>query len=306
MSSQTQSRPVADLESVRRARSKQVVRGDLPRSTALIAWTVGTLSALALWTVLYPLVIGGLQEADSQQRLFASLRRELSQATAPLGPVQPGRPVALLDIPATGLRGVVVVEGTASRELKTGPGHRRDTVLPGQVGTSVLLGRLATFGGPFGHLSALHARDVITLTTGQGAFRYVVDGVRRPGDPLPSPRRAGTSRLVLGTAEGSGWRSGLAPTSVVYVDATLSGKAVPAPTSRLAAVPKAEQPMGRSTSSLISLVFWLQALLLVLFGAVWLRSRWGHWQSWAVSFPVLLAVIIGTSGAASELLPNLL
>lgn len=306
MISQTQARPIADPEVVRRARSNQVVRGDLPRSTALLAWTVGTLSSLALWTVLYPLVIGGLQEAASQQQLFASLRRELSQATAPLGPVQPGRPVALLDIPATGLRGVVVVEGTASRELKTGPGHRRDTVLPGQVGTSVLLGRAATFGGPFGHISALHARDVITLTTGQGAFLYLVDGVRRPGDPLPVPRRAGTSRLVLATAEGSGWRSGLAPTSVVYVDATLSGKAVPAPSSRLAAVPDVEQPMGRSTSSLISVVFWLQALLLVLFGAVWLRLRWGHWQSWAVSCPVLLAVIIGTSSAASELLPNLL
>lgn len=305
MSSQTQARPVTDHAVARRARGR-IIRGELPRSTALVAWTVGTLSALALWTVLYPLVIGGLQEADSQQQLFASLRRQLSQATAPLGPVQSGRPVALLDIPATGLRGVVVAEGTTSRELKTGPGHRRDTVLPGQVGTSVLLGRAATFGGPFGQISALHARDVITLTTGQGAFRYVVEGVRRPGDPLPAPRRAGTSRLVLGTAEGSGWRSGLAPTSVVYVDATLSGKAVPVPPSRLAAVPDNEQAMGRSTSSLVALVFWLQALLLVLFGAVWLRSRWGHWQSWTVSYPVLFAVIIGTSGAASELLPNLL
>jgi sortase A len=43
-----------------------------------------------------------------------------------------------------------VVEGTASSDLLDGPGHLRSTVLPGQVGTSVVMGRAKTYGAPFG------------------------------------------------------------------------------------------------------------------------------------------------------------
>ncbi|MFD1273890.1 sortase domain-bontaining protein [Streptomyces kaempferi] len=59
----------------------------------------------------------------------------------------PGTPVALIDIPAAHLH-QVVLEGTDSGVLTDGPGHRRDTPLPGQSGTSVLMGRAAAYGGP--------------------------------------------------------------------------------------------------------------------------------------------------------------
>ena len=58
-----------------------------------------------------------------------------------------GEPVALLSIPRLGIS-QVVVEGTASGDTLAGPGHLRDTVLPGQVGTSVVYGRAATYGAP--------------------------------------------------------------------------------------------------------------------------------------------------------------
>ena len=290
----------------RRSAQPRPARGPLPASTSAVLWGLTAVSALALWAVLYPVLIGGLQEQDQQQRLFGRFRSQLSQATAPLSPTSYGRPVALLDIPAAGLKGAVVVEGTGGRDLEAGPGHRRDTVLPGQVGTSVVLGRSVAFGAPFGRLPSLRPGDRIVATTGQGVFTYSVDRLRRPGDLLPSPLGAGQGRLVLATSEGSGWRSGFAPTSVLYVDASLKGKAQPVGGPLGAPVPASERPMGTSTQPLLALVLWLEALVVAVAGAVWPRSRWGTWQSWLVSVPVLLAIAIGASGVGAQMLPNLL
>jgi len=48
--------------------------------------------------------------------------------------------VALLSIPAIGISAMVVVEGTTPENLTLGPGHLRDTPLPGQAGISVIFG----------------------------------------------------------------------------------------------------------------------------------------------------------------------
>jgi sortase A len=288
------------------ARSPRPERSPLPASTALVLWIVGTLSALALWGVVFPVVVGTLQEEHSQQELFARLRSQLAQATAPLGPTALGKPVALIDLPGAGLRNAVVVEGTSTQELQTGPGHRRDTVLPGQAGTSVLFGKSVTFGAPFQHLRDLRAGDPLSVTTGQGTFTYTVERVRRPGDPLSPALTRGQGRLVLGTAEGRGWRNRVAPTSLVYVDALLKGLGQPSPGGRLSTVPRDERPFQSMTDPLLALVFWLQGLVLVVVGASLLRARWGRWQSWAATTPVVLAVIVGASGTATRLLPNLL
>ena len=282
-----------------------VERLTLTPQVALVRWVLTALAALAVWGVVYPLVIGAALEKDAQQRLFDELRQQLSQATAPLGATGFGKPVALLDGPGAALRSAVVVEGTGAQDLQDGPGHLRSTVLPGQVGTSVILGKAATFGAAFAHLPDLRKGDPLTVTTGQGVFTYRVERVRRPGDPVPAPLPAGASRLILGSAEGVGWRGGFAPTSVVYVDALLSGKAVAAPAGR-PAVGADELPNGTGTQPLLGLVFWLQGLVVAALGVVWLRSRWGGWQTAAVAVPLLSALAIGASTAAAGLLPNLL
>lgn len=309
MSSGLLERPAARVQAARRLLSltrPQEPRPPLPPSTWWVVWLLTAVSGLALWGVVYPVLIGGLQESGTQQQLFAELRMQLSQATAPIGPANYGTPLAVLDSPQAGLRGAVIVEGTGGTDLEKGPGHRRDTVLPGQVGTTVLLGRAVTFGGPFRHLTDLRSGDPITLTTGQGVFTYLVAGIRRPGDPLPPPLADGKARLVLGTASGRGWLSSFAPTSVVYVDAVLSGAAQPAPGDRPSAVPTSERPMGVTTDPLLPLVFWLQGLLAAALATVWLRARWGRRQALLVSLPVLLAIGIGASARAAQLLPNLL
>jgi hypothetical protein len=47
-------------------------------------------------------------------------------------------------------------------------------------------------------------------------------------------------------------------------------------------------------------------LLAAAAGAVWLTTRWGRRRTWLVAVPVLLAVGIGASTAAGQLLPNVL
>jgi sortase A len=276
------------------------------RSAAV--WILACLLALSVWFVLYAFVLSALQESRAQTLLYDDLRENLSKATAPLGgQIALGTPLALLDAPAAGIDNVVVVEGSSSAELTEGPGHRSDTVLPGQPGVSVILGRSVMFGAPFRSIDHLKPGDPIIVTTGQGTFTYSVMDVRRPGDPLPAALPTGGSRIVLVSSSGAGWRNGWAPQQTVYVDASLTkGKVQEVPPGRPAVAPGAQQPMAGSTALLVLLVFWLQALLLVAVGVAWTRTRWGLWQTWLVAVPIVLACLWGVTQTAVVLLPNLL
>jgi len=269
------------------------------------AWWTLAVAVVALFGVAFGLVLSGAQEHSSQKRLYSQFRQELAEATAPVsGPVTPGQPVALLTSKRLGLS-AVVVEGTAGRDLRKGPGHRRDTVLPGQYGVSVLYGRSVTYGRPFAALASLRPEDVITVVTGQGTFTYRVDRVRRPGDPLPAPVAKGQSRLVLASLNASGWRSGWAPQRAVYVDASLVGTAQQ-PNPALVPVPASEQLEGIDRSSTVMVVLWLQLLLLALLATVWAARRWGSLQAWIAGAPAVLALLWAATDAGLALLPNVL
>ncbi len=280
-------------------------RPPLPAAAVAVVRVSLACMGLAGWFVIFVLGLSGLQASRDQQLLYAQLREQLALATVPVGgDIAPGTPVALVEAPGIGLR-AVVVEGTSAGDLRSGPGHRRDTPLPGQAGTSVLYGRAAGFGGPFGRLVELRQGDTVTITTGQGSFDYRVDGVRRAGDVLPEKLPAGAGRLTLVTAEGRSWRAGWAPDRVVYVDATLVGAAQPAPSGRPTAVPKAETAMQSDPGALVAVVLWLQLLVAGAAAAAWAQARWGGAQAWLVCVPVVLAAVWGASGAAVQLFPNL-
>lgn len=275
------------------------------RGTAV--WILATVSLLAAWFVLYTVALSPLEESRRQSVLYNSLRESLALQTAPLGgPIAPGTPVALLSLPTTGGVDQVVVEGTASGDLMSGPGHKRDTVLPGQIGVSVLYGRASLFGGPFGTIGSLRTGDRIVTTTGQGVSTYVVTGLRRAGDPFPQPLAAGAGRLTLVSAEGNGRWGFLAPRAVVYVDADLVGKAQPGVAGRPSVVPRSEQAMQGDPSALLPLALALPLLIGSVLVLSWARTRWGGWQSWVVGLPLLLATLWTVSQAAVQLLPNLL
>jgi LPXTG-site transpeptidase (sortase) family protein len=247
----------------------------------------------------------------AQHDAYADFRVQLAQATAPVGPTQPTNPkalldpgtsVAVLDIPQIGLH-AVVLEGTTGMVLENGPGHLRDTVLPGQAGVSEILGRAATYGGPFGRLGQLLPGQIFTVTTGQGVARYLVLDVRRAHDPeLPAPA-AGKGRLVLATADG--WP--YLPSDVLRVDADLISTAQPAvtPAFTAATLPDSEQVLRGDSGAWIPLVLWGQGLLLAAAVITWARTRWGRWQVWVVAVPVLCYFGLAVADQAAGLLLNL-
>lgn len=248
-----------------------------------------------------------MEHARTQRHGYDRLRAELALGTAPVGrlddngrAVPAGAPVAVLHIPSIGLR-EVVFQGTSSGVLTAGPGHRRDTPLPGQPGVSVIMGRQWGYGGPFQHLHELRAGDEITVTTGQGQQKYRVTGVRRAGDPVPALPTGGQGRLLLMTATGSLYT----PSGVLRVDAGLVGPAQPAPAAG-GGIDAAEQPLAGDASAWLPVMLWLQALLAATAVLTWTFRRWGRWQTWICGLPVLTAIVVALSGAATGLLPNLL
>jgi sortase A len=268
--------------------------------------SVLTMVALVcLWAAAQLMFLGGLSQDRDQQLLYTEFRTELAGATAPIGPVVPvGDPVALLTVPRLGIQ-KVVVEGTASGDLLAGPGHRRDTVLPGQEGTSVVYGRGATYGAPFRDVPELVEGDAIEVVSAQGTLTFHVLDVRRAGDPLPQPAAAGHARLTLVTAEGSGSMAAITPDRVVYVDAE-APEAFPAPPGRPGGIPDSEQALGRDTGALPLLTLCLAGLLAATLGLLWARGRWSAPLVWVVGSPVLLGLAWLTTDVGMRLLPNLI
>ncbi|MFE6227314.1 MULTISPECIES: sortase domain-bontaining protein [unclassified Streptomyces] len=255
-------------------------------------------------------VVGHLQHARDQATAYDELREQLALGTAPVGQttydgkaVAPGDPVALLRIPVLGLR-EVVAEGTTSGILMSGPGHRRDTPLPGQAGQAVLMGRQWGYGSPFNDLHRLPPGARVEVTTGQGEAVYEVTGVRRPGDPTPARLKDGEGRLTLVTASGGAYT----PEDYLFVDARLTGDAQPSPPRPLRPgwITDAEKPLAGDPAAWPQIFLGAQALLLAAVLTVLARRRWGPRQTWIAATPVLIALGVLVSGELTRLLPNLL
>lgn len=279
-----------------------------PGPAVVVLASLMAFSVTAAFFAAFAYGLSGLQEQRSQFVLYEEFRSLLPGigAVAPAigGAISPGTPVALLTAPAAGLHHVVVVEGTSSGDLLAGPGHLRDSPLPGQAGQSVVMGKSATAGAPFSGLTRLHAGDRITVTTGEGTFHYVVEDSRIAGDRLPNLPKSG-SLLTLVTATGSGVLGQLLPSRIFYVDAALVGTTAGTPAGRPIAVPPDEIQGHGDPSAWPFVIFWLQALILAGLGSVWLFARWGRWQTWLVATPILFGVLFGLSNELLRLLPNL-
>ncbi len=298
------------------ARARRFRRGagepppELGPRLRLVRAVLVALLMLCAMMLLQLVVIGSRQHSAAQQRQFDRFRVQLATGTAPIGPTDAdghelsvGTPVAYLTIPKIGLH-EVVGEGTTSSALFNGPGHRRDTPLPGQVGSCAIYGRQSAFGGPFGRIDELKRGDMITVSTGQGTFAFKVIDVRHEGDAVPPGVAANAGRLLLATASGLPF----VPSGVVRVDADLDGPAVigPARVRSASGLPTAERVMGSDPGTLWALALWLQVLLGVSLGVVWAWHRWGRAQTWVVFLPVLLLVGLFASGEVARLLPNLM
>ena len=287
--------PVRELRPIRAGSAEETV-----------AWVSSALTMVPIlcgWLLLQVLLLGGITAQRDQSILYTQLRAELAAATAPTTITTPGEPVALLSIPKLGLQ-QVVVEGTASGDLMAGPGHRRDTVMPGQAGVSAIYGRARTHGAPFRDITTLRPGDDIVAQSAQGRTTFTVMGVRRAGDPVPAALKAGEARLTLVSAEGDGLVGRLGAGKVVYVDAT-SSKAFPAAVPP-GPVPASEQAMAGEGVALPIVALGLGLLVLATALVVRARQRWSGALVWVVAAPVVLAISWFTTDAVVRLLPNLM
>ena len=294
-------RPVAVPPATKAPRPRRA--SDDTASVASSAFAM--LAVVSVWVIAQMLVLGGLSQQRDQDLLYGQLRTELASATAPIGPIVPvGDPVALISIPAIGVE-QVVVEGTASGDTLAGPGHRRDTVLPGQAGTSVVYGRAATYGAPFADITALSAGDTITVVMAQGQVDFEVLDVRHAGEPLPQPATDGAARLTLVTAEGEGRLARVTPDAAVYVDAEAK-QGFPAPPGRPVAVPESEKAMAWDPGALPLLALDLALLIALTLAVVAARQRWPAALVWVVASPLVIALAWATTDEVMRLLPNLI
>jgi sortase A len=259
------------------------------------------LGVFLLGFVAYLYGFSALAEARAQRTLYQTLRVELGQLgngtqVAPIAATTPGAPVAILNIPAIGIDKMVVVEGTAPENLTLGPGHLIDTPLPGEFGVSIIFGRRATFGAPFGRLTQLKNGDKITVFTGQGKASYTVvakgSSTRYVEDPAPN-------RLLLFTA-----CSAAVPTSYCYYDADLTSAPQPDPGGR-PALSSADEPLSGDTGVLVVTMMWAVALVIVSAAGTVAAARWSPWLAYLAVTPLVLAVLWNLYQSLAALLPNL-
>jgi LPXTG-site transpeptidase (sortase) family protein len=269
-----------------------------------------SLLVLALAFIFNFFVLSFLTYSADQVRLQNAFASQVSNATAPIAEkdfqgelVKDGSPVARLVIEQINLD-VIVVEGTDSNTMRSGVGHRRDTVLPGQEGMTVLFGRTWSYGAPFGEISKLSKGDVFTVYTGQGKSEYQVSGMRKAGDEGLAPVRAGTNQLVLTAAEGEFF----SPTGVVRVDAELIGTAFETGlrTTKWGEIPAESRELGIDTRFVWVLLIDLIVLLIVQVAAIWFASRFGRVKTWLAFAPGLILVLVLTIDQTTRLLPNLI
>jgi sortase A len=266
------------------------------RTAWLASMSASLLAVLLLGWAAYAFGLSTLQEQHSQAAMYRVLAAELAQATAPVGPSPDGAPLMILDIPRLGLHQTVVVEGTTGADLARGPGHVRYTVLPGQPGVSVLMGRRATFGAPFAGLSELRIGDKINVITGEGSYTYTVNAFGQGNKPVRDPF---PNRLVLATGD-SAW----IPAHAIYVGARLDGQP-DAGSGKTGARTDLDKPLASDTDAWPALQLWALALVLAVTATVGLAVFWNRRAAYLSMAPVLAALLWCVYENATVLLPNL-
>jgi LPXTG-site transpeptidase (sortase) family protein len=300
---------LAALKDERPALLDQVVAQPTAKQSLLLSGTTLTLLGVMMTGFIADVaLISPLRYAREQIVQMEQFRTTLANGSAPVGQMNDagelypvGTSVAIMNIPALDFT-AVVGEGTTSRVLLSGPGHRRDTVLPGQRGASVIYGRQSLYGGPFGGLDRLRAGNTIRVTTGQDTSLYRISGVRK-GDVPPKAASTAPGTLTLVSTTGFPFF----PDTVIRVDASLvsTPTATPLPVIYAASLTPAEKILGSDESGWLPLLLLLELGIALIFLAMAGIRYWGRLQTWVVAVPTLLAVGIGVAEQVVVLLPNL-
>lgn len=259
--------------------------------------------SLAMLFLGFEFGLTSLVEQRAQATLLTTFQQGIVTTTLdrPTAAIAEGTPVALVDIPRIDLR-AVVVEGTTPADLKSGPGHLRGSAVPGEYGNAVLEGHRTTYGAPFGSLRLLARGDRIVVTTGQGAFTYVVSSVRAIStgqqDPLTP---TADSRLTLVTSNPEYIASGR-----LAVFARLMGRPLAVPSRPPVFVAGAELGLGGDPVGLVLLVVFAELLAAAAWLVLRLRRRWPPVVLYTLGAPVLVTLSLLVFASIDLLLPGTL
>jgi sortase A len=109
----------------------------------------------------------------SQKSLEAEWERQTAAVSTPEHPViSPEMMLTRVVIPKIGLD-AIVVEGASRKALSEGPGHMKETAMPGENGNVVITGHRDTF---FRHIYELVKGDHIQVRRNGKTFTYEVTG----------------------------------------------------------------------------------------------------------------------------------
>lgn len=137
-----------------------------------------------------------------ERRTLASLPDERSRIAFLAGELEHhagnGAPVGRIVIPKVGAS-YVIVKGTDTDDLISGPGIYSDTSFPGIPGTTAIAGHRTTYLAPFRDINVLKPGNHILLHMPYAQFTYTVTGQRvvSPTDVHSATAEVGYSRLVL-------------------------------------------------------------------------------------------------------------
>ena len=137
-----------------------------------------------------------------ERRTLASLPDERARIAYLAGELQrharDGAAVGRIVIPRVGAD-YVVVDGTDTSDLISGPGIYRETNFPGIPGTTAIAGHRTTYLAPFREINLLRPGSHILLLMPYAHFTYTVTGQRVvwPNDVRAAVTQVGYNRLVL-------------------------------------------------------------------------------------------------------------
>ncbi len=133
-----------------------------------------------------------LASLSDERRRIAFLAGELERHAGD------GSAVGRILIPRVGAS-FVIVNGTGTDALKSGPGIYSETRFPGIPGTTAIAGHRTTYLAPFRNINLLSAGNHIILNMPYAHFVYTVIGHRvvSPTDVRAAVGQVGYSRVVL-------------------------------------------------------------------------------------------------------------
>jgi sortase A len=251
-----------------------------------VRWGAGILLFLVVGSFIYSKVFTPMSEGRAQTLLEKEFVPALLNGIAPVGyPIKSGTSVALLEVKDIDLRRVVI-EGTKAEELAKGPGHLVGSAIPGQPGTSAILGRSSTFGSAFDRIDELKIGQEIVITTAQGVHTYeVVDStVRLANDSAAFIGERNMLLLITGVG-------GSSPDKRLVVRALLTSPVFPAGTPAVEVqTSTAELGLEGSSHSPIQLAIWLFLLMFLLASLAPISQRIGTRVTWLMAVPLVLVV----------------